>query len=507
MAIEKEVVAAVIAARKAWAPRRAEHEAARRQLFEQGYGGEAWREFAQGALGIARHPVTSGSWWCVPNGSVRKCLEAASDELGAEAWRAVSARCVEAFFDGYALGTALHGGARGKGRTFSSGQQLARFETQAIAGAPALVEALGPALDSLLPSLSEVPPAKRADAAVAVRLAVVMGLLLHQYEFGWKDALARAVATARSRRRAEARAEPAPVHLPPNPDLLAAVLAAPDDDAPRQVYADWLMERGDPRGEFIALQLKLGRTLAGARARWASATGLTESAVKRLKEREVELIKRYEKVWIPRTRCFRAWAWRRGFLSSVLADVAKFTRDVGSVAGIPLESVKLTGFRPEHLKTVLAADVHPTLRSFDFSSNRLNARTAGVLAAPLFGRARGLDLWGNDFSTPAATEVLAAIDLPRLERLSLCGTKLTDESLARLAEGRFFPRLTHLDLRFNRALTPGGLAVLRKAKALRWVGAFGTQASDRAHLAALLPAGAQVQLTADDPAAELGDFG
>jgi uncharacterized protein (TIGR02996 family) len=30
-----------------------------------------------------------------------------------------------------------------------------------------------------------------------------------------------------------------------------AILAAPDDDAPRLVYADWLEERGDPRAEFV----------------------------------------------------------------------------------------------------------------------------------------------------------------------------------------------------------------------------------------------------------------
>jgi uncharacterized protein (TIGR02996 family) len=38
--------------------------------------------------------------------------------------------------------------------------------------------------------------------------------------------------------------------------LLAAVYARPADDAPRLVYADWLQERGDPRGEFIALQFQ-----------------------------------------------------------------------------------------------------------------------------------------------------------------------------------------------------------------------------------------------------------
>lgn len=41
--------------------------------------------------------------------------------------------------------------------------------------------------------------------------------------------------------------------------LLDAVLARPEDDEPRLVYADWLMERGDPRGEFIAVQCALAR--------------------------------------------------------------------------------------------------------------------------------------------------------------------------------------------------------------------------------------------------------
>jgi uncharacterized protein (TIGR02996 family) len=37
--------------------------------------------------------------------------------------------------------------------------------------------------------------------------------------------------------------------------LLAQIYAAPDDDAPRAVYADLLMQRGDPHGELIACQL------------------------------------------------------------------------------------------------------------------------------------------------------------------------------------------------------------------------------------------------------------
>ncbi len=69
--------------------------------------------------------------------------------------------------------------------------------------------------------------------------------------------------------------------------LLDAVLAAPEDDAPREVYADWLIARGDPRGDFIACQLAAARGAAeaGSRARalfathgeaWAAALGGVE---------------------------------------------------------------------------------------------------------------------------------------------------------------------------------------------------------------------------------------
>src|SRR5262249_36922157 len=41
--------------------------------------------------------------------------------------------------------------------------------------------------------------------------------------------------------------------------LLDAVLKNPDDDRARSVYADALLDAGDPRGEFIALQLESAR--------------------------------------------------------------------------------------------------------------------------------------------------------------------------------------------------------------------------------------------------------
>jgi uncharacterized protein (TIGR02996 family) len=39
--------------------------------------------------------------------------------------------------------------------------------------------------------------------------------------------------------------------------FLAAILERPDDDARKLVYADWLEERGDPRGEYLRLMMKV----------------------------------------------------------------------------------------------------------------------------------------------------------------------------------------------------------------------------------------------------------
>lgn len=64
--------------------------------------------------------------------------------------------------------------------------------------------------------------------------------------------------------------------------LLAAVYANPADDAPRLVYADWLLERNDPRGELISLQFQRRR---------GEGTPATE-------EREKELLKRHGKAWL-----------------------------------------------------------------------------------------------------------------------------------------------------------------------------------------------------------------
>src|SRR4051794_26324308 len=98
--------------------------------------------------------------------------------------------------------------------------------------------------------------------------------------------------------------------------LLAAVVADPDDDAVRRVYADWLDENGQPeRAEFIRVQIEREK--------------LSQRSKKRapLEAREKELATAHAKEWLkdlpewarPRDSNVIAtpWDWfgfRRGFL-------------------------------------------------------------------------------------------------------------------------------------------------------------------------------------------------
>jgi uncharacterized protein (TIGR02996 family) len=96
--------------------------------------------------------------------------------------------------------------------------------------------------------------------------------------------------------RPTASARPRPSRRDDGPALLEAIWADPTADAPRLVYGDWLLERGDPRGELISLQFKTDWTPADAR-------------------REAALLKQHGAAWLGalapalKTGC----AFRRGF--------------------------------------------------------------------------------------------------------------------------------------------------------------------------------------------------
>src|SRR3569833_2125955 len=98
-------------------------------------------------------------------------------------------------------------------------------------------------------------------------------------------------------------------------ELIVDCAAAPDDDRPRLVYADFLQQRGDPRGDFIALQC------AYEVARAADDDSLSVKLAKRWRK----LLDEHEVQWVTGARSVlrRSMKFRRGFIEHALLDDAE----------------------------------------------------------------------------------------------------------------------------------------------------------------------------------------
>jgi uncharacterized protein (TIGR02996 family) len=81
----------------------------------------------------------------------------------------------------------------------------------------------------------------------------------------------------------------------PDQAFLDAVVSVPDDVAPRLMYADWLEERGDPRGEFIRVQCELAAWRKDDANKSLSGEGVKRHAA--LRRRERELMDAHGKAW------------------------------------------------------------------------------------------------------------------------------------------------------------------------------------------------------------------
>ncbi|HEU0036238.1 MAG TPA: TIGR02996 domain-containing protein [Kofleriaceae bacterium] len=104
-------------------------------------------------------------------------------------------------------------------------------------------------------------------------------------------------------------------------ELLSAIDADPDDDAARRVYADWLLDQGDSRGELIHLQL---------------APVHDEPRIRTLIEQHRDaLLGSFSAI-------ARAFEIRRGFVAAVTIDASDVAR-ADRVAVARLEELDVTG--------------------------------------------------------------------------------------------------------------------------------------------------------------------
>jgi uncharacterized protein (TIGR02996 family) len=216
--------------------------------------------------------------------------------------------------------------------------------------------------------------------------------------------------------------------------LLAAVLADPDADLPRLVYADWLDERGDAaRAEFIRVQIELAR-----------GRGLDGSWLATLQAREQTLFALHGEAWMEPLRSPGApldgatashGMFRRGFVEVVWMSARRFLREADRLMQLtPVRELRVTEGTWLELGELITSAPFRRLVGLDLSDDRL-----GTTAARMFAQ------------VPAVAS---------LRTLRLRGCNLTDRSARELAAAPFPWPLRELDVSHN-PLTAAGLAVLR----------------------------------------------
>jgi uncharacterized protein (TIGR02996 family) len=254
--------------------------------------------------------------------------------------------------------------------------------------------------------------------------------------------------------------------------LLQAILADPEDDGPRLIYADWLEENGNAdRAEFIRVQIELAGTAQ------ANPRRLLE-----LHARETQLWDAHREEWLhgfPAHMRRRDLRFHKGFFEELAGDPAVwrkhceklFARNpiyrvrldglvgAGGVSGMAvlphlanIRVLVLTGCRFTQpintLQILFGTPFLTALRRVDLSGCALGSREVGLLAStPGLARAAEVDLSNNGVGLKGA-EYLAGPDaLPGLRELSLANNPLTDAGAKALGRSPHLDRLTRLDLR------------------------------------------------------------
>lgn len=223
--------------------------------------------------------------------------------------------------------------------------------------------------------------------------------------------------------------------------LLAAIRDAPaDDDQPRLVYADWLLERGDPRGELISTQCALTRTADDAPGREA------------LERRVEDLLAQHRERWCGGLEELERGWFERGFLLGVQASARTLVRHADRLW-------RLSPFRLLQLGDpggpLAACPALARYRALVFSRGDLRDALVQVARCPYLGELESLDLDGCSFDDAELIALARSPHLARLRALDLGGRApgIRDGAgfgvagLGALAGAPFAPHLAELRLR------------------------------------------------------------
>jgi len=213
--------------------------------------------------------------------------------------------------------------------------------------------------------------------------------------------------------------------------LLAAVLADPDSDAARQVYADALATANDPRGEFILLDIALDGPLS---IRKREALGI----------RRRELVKQFAKTWWPYS--LGSSRTRKGFIVAIGGSLKQINTAAPKLfAAEPVTEVELSGIEDEDaVELLLKAKWLPRIHRLIVRGELGDEGFASLVASPAIANLRALNVTANELGGEAIAALQA--NLPRCRTLVLTGNPIGDEGLGGLAQWQHLGELETLYL-------------------------------------------------------------
>lgn len=206
------------------------------------------------------------------------------------------------------------------------------------------------------------------------------------------------------------------------------VRANPSDDFPRLIFADYLEEAGDPRGELIRVQVALANLPPG------------EPDRRELELREDELLHEFAEQWLEPLRALGAEGlsercFRRGLIERVKIKAGIWLRHGVELCRLApaLHCLEWRGTAAD-LPALLASEPPEQITSLDLSANRLERLvTPGFVSSLWPERLHTLSLAFNEFHTHDMF-LLASRRWPKLTCLNLSMNKLAATNVARTIE-------------------------------------------------------------------------
>jgi uncharacterized protein (TIGR02996 family) len=280
-------------------------------------------------------------------------------------------------------------------------------------------------------------------------------------------------------------------------EFLRVILADPDADGPRLVYADWLEDRGESaRAEFIRLQCA------------ASALPADDPRLDALRSRADILLEQHRLAWgEPLAGIATRWDWRRGFPEIVRMEARLFlARGEEMLDTVPVRHVELLDVAA-HLPAVARCPLLDRLAGLTIAACPAGNGVAKALAnSPHLGRLAELRLPRNGLTDEAAAALALSPHLGGLHTLDLSENAIGPAGAHTLAAASQFAEITALRLRAN-PLGPDGVAAIVTSTRMPRLTTLDLAHTEGTSTSVSRPPGSNRLTTLDLSANDLGDPG